>query len=132
MPIRYEPDYEAHIAFIKGIDTVTFDDCVQLIRDQEKDVGKRLHELNDYRGIKLHIKADQIEALAGLNRDLYANVKDIRFAVVVDTGLGYGMSRMFDVYLDNTVEFQIFEDYDEALRWVEDGARRDKATSKIR
>ena len=60
------------------------------------------------------------------------NVKDIRFAVVVDTGLGYGMSRMFDVYLGNTVEFQIFEDYDEALRWVEDGARRDKATSKIR
>ncbi len=84
-----------------------------------------MHEINDYRGVELDIAADQVEELADLNRKLYANIKDIRFAVVVDTGLGYGMSRMFDAYLDNTVEFEIFEDYDEALTWVQEAARRD-------
>ena len=125
MPIRYQPDYNAHIAYITGQGCVNFDDCVQLIKAQGKDVSRRLHEINDYRGVELDIAADQVEELADLNRELYANIKDIRFAVVVDTGLGYGMSRMFDVYLDNTVEFGIFEDYNEALTWVQEGAKRD-------
>ena len=129
MPIQYTPDYDAHIAHIKGSGRVTFDDCEALIRQQRKDVPHRLHELNDYRGVELVIDAAEVASLAQLNQELYADIHNIRFAVVVDSGLAYGMSRMFDVYLDNTVEFQIFEDYDAALAWVNEAAAVDKATT---
>lgn len=122
MPIEYRPDYAQHIAYITGSGRVDFDDCVRLIREQQADVGRRLHELNDYRGIELALEAHQVEDLAVMNRELYEGLHDIRFAVVVDSDLGFGMSRMFEVYLDESVEFRIFRDYDAALIWVQEAA----------
>lgn len=122
MPIEYRPDYSQHIAYITGSGRVGFEDCVSLIRAQRADVGMRLHELNDYRGIELDLEAHQVEDLAAMNRDLYSGLQDIRFAVVVDSDLGFGMSRMFEVYLDDSVEFRVFRDYDAALAWVREAA----------
>ena len=49
MPIHYRPDHAAHIAWITGEGRVTYEDCLGLIEAQRADVGRRLHELNDYR-----------------------------------------------------------------------------------
>lgn len=122
MPIHYRPDHQQYIAHITGEGLITFDDCVQLIEQQKVDIGRRLHELNDYRGIELELDARDVQTLADMNRDLYREMTDIRFAVVVDSDLGYGMSRMFEVYLDDSVEFRVFRDYAEAAAWVKEAA----------
>ncbi len=129
MPIHYQPDYDGHIAYITGRGRVTFADCEALIAKQRKDVPHRLHELNDFRNVELAIQPAQVVSLAQLNQELYADIDNIRFAVVVDSGLAYGMARMFDVYLNNTVEFKIFEDYDAALAWVHEAASLDNVTA---
>ena len=125
MPIHYRPDFDAHIAHITAEGQVTYDDCLGLIEAKRSHVPTRLHEIFDYRNIETAFEHAQVEEIAGLVRELYANVSNIRFAVVVDTGLSYGMSRMFDVYLDQTVEFEIFEDYDAAYSWVNEAAKRE-------
>ena len=122
MPIRYEPDYGAHIDHVTGEGEVTYADCVKLIEQQGADVKRRLHELNDYRGVDLQLDARQAETLARLNVQLYAEVHDIRFAVVVDPGLGVGMSRVFEAYLNDSVEFRVFTDYAAARDWVLEAA----------
>ena len=118
MPIHYRPDYENHIAYVVGEGDVTFEDCVELIEKQKADVGYRLHEINDYRGTDLKTDGENVRLLALMNQELYAQIHDIRFAVVVDSNLGYGMSRMFKVWLQDSVEFEIFEDYDKAYDWA--------------
>ena len=125
MPIHYRPDHAAHIAWITGEGRVTYEDCLGLIEAQRADVGRRLHELNDYRNVELHLTVPESERLARLNVELYAEVRDIRFAVVTDSDLGYGMSRVFQAYLDESVEFRIFTDHDEALAWVREAAARE-------
>ena len=125
MPIHYVPDYENHVAYITGEGDITYDECVELIDKQKADVTHRLHELNDYRGTALKTDGDHVKRLAELNQALYEQIHDIRFAVVVDSGLSYGMSRMFKVWLQDSVEFEIFEDYDKARAWVLEAAARD-------
>ncbi len=127
MPIHYRPDYDNHIAYIVGEGDITFEECVELIEKQKADVGHRLHEINDYRGTKLKTDGDNVRLLAQMNQDLYAQIHDIRFAVVVDNDVGYGMSRMFKVWLQDSVEFEIFEDYDKAYAWVMEAATKEAA-----
>jgi hypothetical protein len=122
VPIDYRPDYAQHIAYITGSGRVGFEDCLGLIRGQQADVGRRLHELNDYRGIELALEAHQVEDLAAMNRELYSGMQNIRFAVVVDSDLGFGMARMFEVYLHESVEFRVFREYEAALAWVQEAA----------
>jgi len=122
MPIHYQPDFDAHIAHITAEGSISYDDCVGLVEAKRGNVPHRLHEISDYRNVDIDFEHAQVEEIAGLVRELYANVSNIRFAIVVDTGLVYGLSRMFDVYLDKTVELEIFEDYDKALAWVAEAA----------
>ena len=126
MPIHYVPDYENHVAYITGEGDITYDECVELIDKQKADVTHRLHELNDYRGTALKTDGDHVKRLAELNQALYEQIHDIRFAVVVDSDLSYGMSRMFKVWFQDSVEFEIFDDYDKARAWALEAAARDK------
>ena len=125
MPLHYEPDRARHIAIIRGEGRVSFEDCAAVVAQQHAHVSWRLHELNDFRGAELAMSSAESERLARMNIDLYSEVRGIRIAMVTDSQLAYGISRMFAAYLGDRLEYRIFTDYDEALAWIGEAAERE-------
>lgn len=123
--MHYEPDRARNIAFIRGEGRVTYEDCAAVVALQHAHVHERLHELNDFRGVELMLSSTESERLARMNIDLYRDVRGIRIAMVTDSQLAYGISRMFAAYLGDQLEYEIFTDYDAALAWIEEAATRE-------
>ena len=82
------------------------------------------NELIDLRAIEdVKISSDAIQGLAEYSRTLDNPDDRARSAVVAPTALIYGLSRMFATLraLDpnDRREFSVFDDFDEAINWIE-------------
>jgi hypothetical protein len=83
------------------------------------------HLLFDHRQLDSgDVSSDEVKALASGN-PLYRTVsKKVKIATLVETGLGFGISRMWESYAERELRasHRIFRSQEEAVAWLEEDA----------
>ncbi len=123
MPISYRIDAKKNLVLALGSGVLTDDDLLdfrkQLVNDPAFHPDMR--ELSDFRSVEKHVHTTE-----GLNRFLeqekeYADRlgSEYRIAIVTNSDLHYGFSRMYIVGVADTLpEVQVFREIDIAEAWL--------------
>jgi hypothetical protein len=125
MPITYCFDPESGILRTRCLGEISLDDTLEHFDQVASD--PRLPD-----GCKALLDLDQLVSVpaTGQVRDVVHELgrrlkQTIRFgpwAIVAERDAVYGMSRMFQVFLEQVgIESRVFRSTDEALRWLESG-----------
>lgn len=86
----------------------------------DRAVTPGLHRLLDLRRVVALPRTDEIREMVALMRE-YPTTPEARFAVLVASDLGFGVSMMFKAYSGLGDRFYVFRDEGEALSWLSTG-----------
>jgi len=121
MSITYSFESESGILRTRCAGHITLEDTLEHFRQVHQDpaVPTRFKALLDLTELESVPATAQLRgALAGMDRILKDVVWD-RWAIVAPTDATFGMSRMFQVFLDDLgVRCRVFRALDEAERWL--------------
>lgn len=123
MAIDYRIDEEG-IVWIRAIGKAPPEDYRELLRRLESDPVARpeMPRICDYRKVEVSLNRDQMHEVAELARHAGRHIWGSRTAVLVSDDAAYGMTRMFQVLVEDTGQpFEVFRDVDEALAWIRSG-----------
>lgn len=68
---------------------------------------------------EMHLSSQETQYLAKLDREASIRNPDIRFAVVTDAPIVFGMARMWQSYYDDTAwQIMVFQDLEKARSWL--------------
>jgi hypothetical protein len=114
---------------ITGTGIVTGDEYLDVHRQHLTEDPVRFreyrHSLSDYRGAtKIEIPTPAIHEVARLCREAAEVNPEIVVALLVETDLAFGLSRMWQALVDEVPwEVQVFRRADEAREWIVDRVR---------
>lgn len=123
MPISYKIDKKSGTVLYRAAGRVADQDMIALSRAAGRDpeyVGG-LNGLVDARGeaFELDISAIGLRNLADFNRDFPRDLNHARMAIVANSDLAYGLSRMMQAYAEDlSPDYSVFRDMAEACRWL--------------
>ena len=121
MSITYSFEPESGILRTRCAGHVTLEDTLEHFRQVAEDpaLPKRYKALLDIDQLTSVPATAQLRgALSGLDRILKDAVWD-RWAIVAQSDVAFGMSRMFQVFLEDLgVPCRVFRDLDDAERWL--------------
>ena len=122
MPIAWEVDPARSLVLMTATGDVTMADWLQARREYGGDPAMLACRrfLVDLRQAAMALRGDEVRALSGTRRELPFVTPESRTAVVVANPLAYGLSRMYELTRKDDGRFRVFDDYDQALRWIEE------------
>lgn len=118
MPVNYHYDARLHCWNCEWTGTVTVQELVGVIRNNDWDRGSKL-VLNDLRHCRFVIANEDLEQLATLVKAA-GTVVNKRRAVLVSPGYNTGLSRRWLELMADHGHVAIFTDQDAAVRWLHD------------
>ena len=122
MPIVTRIDHEHRIrihVISDDVDTDTIRDALsETISDPAFD--PTMPALWDIRNATGNLSGSQIRELAGAVASLWRDQRPPRIALLVSSGLQYGLARMYEQYIDLTrkMEMSVFKAEEDALLWL--------------
>jgi hypothetical protein len=125
MPIRYRVETETMTVRIRVSNPLTSGQIEDYFLESRADVCVRpdMHRLLDLRGVAPMPETADIVRIARSRRGAEPLSAETRIAVIVDSGLAYGISMMFGVHAGmHDDEFQAFWSESEAVAWIYRGS----------
>jgi hypothetical protein len=122
VPITYEIDRARGLMRTHCRGVVTFSEVVEHFRQLHADpeVPERIHVILDLRELRTSPDRDQLRAIASEVKDLKERLRWGALAIVAESDLLFGMSRVFGVFAEGYFsQINVFRSEPEALRWLE-------------
>ena len=121
MPIHFRVHKDELCVHATGEDPLTDADLrqyqMQLAAHPEHGAG--FHQLVDLREVSgLAVTSSGVREAGHLSDHFAEQVRGTRCAVVVATDVAFGMARMFEAYITESVDYRVFTDPDEAEQWI--------------
>ncbi len=123
MPSYYRIDRESGTVLYRTEGDVAEEDMIKtsnaVARDPEYRVG--MNGIADVRAVdsNVSVSADALRELSDFNRMLPEELIHPRMAIVADTDLLYGLSRMWQMYSEDLPnDYAVFRDITEACDWL--------------
>jgi hypothetical protein len=122
MPMTYTIDEESPLVRIAGAGRVTDEEIVQCISSLRTD-PKLEHDMNalaDFREIEVGFTAGGVNRVIEVMEDTAHRRSPAKAAIVVDSDVAFGMSRMIQLRCEGRAEpsFGIFRDMSSARAWL--------------
>lgn len=127
MPITHHVDRELNILFVTRSGSISSQDEQRALRERQADprVVPGIPVLVDCRYVEPADDSDTVRYLADKVTQLASRLRCGPVAIVVSNNAQFGMARMYQILTESDhQETEIFRDYDEALRWLEDRKSR--------
>ena len=121
MPITMRIDKKLKIVHTTVEGQVSVDEIIDKLTDfmEQPDFVSGLNGIADLRNFELNTTPLDIERLAKLLIDYRDKIGPSKAAVVISRQVTFGLTRMFQAFAEqSSIETAIFEDMDEALRWL--------------
>ena len=121
MAFEFEIDTTEGIMCKRGTGSVTVDDIhAQLAAEMEHpDFKPGLRRLVDYRFLEPRLSAEDVEAIAATMGRLQDRFGSARWAIVTNSDLVYGLTRMYMAFSDDSpIEVSVFREMDAARDWL--------------
>jgi len=122
MPVTYVLDPDAGFIHTRCTGQVSFDEVVRHFQELERDdsLPERLDVLLDLEETQTLPASSQLQAVAGEVERLKSSVSWGAVAIVASRDALYGMSRMFQVFLEGQFEIShVFRERGAAEEWLE-------------
>jgi hypothetical protein len=124
MTIEVEIDKKANLRKHKVTGILTLDALQNKLREiyEEPDYNPDMDVLWDLREADLSsFEADDVDKLSDMVSKFWGTEGKSRAALVVSKDLDYGLSRMYEMLLENRISsiVRIFREIDAALEWIE-------------
>jgi hypothetical protein len=122
VPITYEIDRARCLMRTRCRGAVGFREVVEHFRQLHADpeVPERVHVILDLRELTTSPDRDQLRAIASEVKDLKERLRWGALAIVAESDLLFGMSRVFGVFAESHFsQINVFRSEPEALRWLE-------------
>ena len=121
MPVEFSVDREDEIVYGTCRGEVTADEIMEGLEKVFTDEGYRpgFRGLTDLRDIRWESNQEDLRRIVQFLIRNRKKFKKHRSAVVVSTERTFGMTRMFEVFSEQTpIKMRVFRDYDEARKWI--------------
>ncbi len=122
MPISYRIDPERNLVLVEGSGVITDDDLFKFLSKRMNDPLFRpnMKELTDLRDVERdELTMDSFQRFFEQQKKYTADLKDHRVAIVTDSDLHFGFTRIFMSMMgEYSVNMQVFRDMDAAEAWL--------------
>ena len=119
---RIDKDYETVYLTLKG--EVTAEEIMDILGEvfESEDYQPHFSGISDLRGLHWESNQSDLRKLVQFILKYRGRIGRHRSAIVVSSERAFGMSRMFEVFSEQTpIRVRVFRDYDEALGWARGG-----------
>jgi hypothetical protein len=121
MPITFRIDNESGIVYTTVEGRVGIDEIIEKLKDfmNRPEFRPGLNGIADMRNSDLETHSIDVQRIARLMIDFRDKIGPSKTAVVVSQKVTFGMTRMFQVFAEqSSIDTAIFQDMDEALQWL--------------
>lgn len=118
MPIDYSYDSQKRLLTTIVSGDVGFAETAAHFHQVSHEPWFPAPSLTDVRGASAAIPSSEVRAMVELFRDLGPRIRGIPIAVLVDSDVSYGLVRMLQLMLEESVTLRPFRDREKALHWI--------------
>jgi hypothetical protein len=120
MSVTYEIDTTDGRVCTSASGVVTIADLIQHVESEQRDGAIGLPEIVDARGASTDVTSSQIRELVNRTND-FSQMRQVGpLAVVTDSDVLYGMTRMYQILCDDLpMEIGVFRNLDQASEWLD-------------
>ncbi len=122
MPIEYSYDSEKRLQTTVVTGDVGFAEAAAHFEQVSREPWFPAPSLTDVRGTTPTIPSSEVRAIVELFRDLGPRIREVPIAVLVDSDVSYGLVRMLQLLLEDSVTLRPFRDREKALHWIAERA----------
>jgi hypothetical protein len=129
MPIEYAYDSEKQLLTTIVSGDVGRHETAEYFRQVSREPWFPAPSLTDVRGASASLPSAEVRSMVELFRELGPRIREVPIAVLVDSDISYGLVRMLQLLLEESVTLRPFRDREKALHWLAE--RSTHATSRL-